>query len=445
MYSFILQTIILPVGNTLFGGSYLKYLREWSKNDRKSEEELNRIQINNLSTILKVAHKKVPHYKSLKISFSESPLETLKFFPILTKDILRNKIHNLISDDYDINKLDKNHSSGSSGQQSFTYMTKDHKFYLRALQTHWWQWSGYKIGSPILQFGISQKRTLIKKLKDIFYRCEYVKAFGLSNVELNRLANKLTNSNIQFIAGYPSVINQLTVSAKKNGLKPNVEGIVCFGDKLFKHHKKNISEVLGKDLKLIDTYGCAEGLLIACSYDTEFYYIMSPHVFIEIVDDSGKPVEDGTMGNILVTCLTNYAQPIIRYKLGDLGIMLPKTEYPKNRSLNYPLLKKVVGRETDVIRSAKGVILNVHSFTGVMEYYESIKQYKVVQNSLEEITIQYVVDTNYPFDKTTLEQIRTKLNDLTESGLIIHFEKCESIKASASGKPQIIESNLPKT
>ena len=120
---------------------------------------------------------------------------------------------------------------------------------------------------------------------------------------------------------------------------------------------------------MIDTYGCAEGLLMAIKADENYYNIMSPHVKLEIVDDNGQPVTDGEMGNVLVTCLTNKALPIIRYKLGDLAIKLPKAEYPISRELNYPLLKKVIGRETDVVKTKNGTTLNVHSFTGVLEYY----------------------------------------------------------------------------
>ena len=269
-----------------------------------------------------------------------------------------------------------------------------------------------------------------------------MKAFGLSEQELTEVSKKMTASKMSYLAGYPSVINQLALSTTANNLTPNIKGIVCFGDKLFEHHKENIKTAFGDDLRLVDTYGCAEGLLMACQYDTPYYYIMSPHVYIEIVDDEGKPVKDGEIGNVLITCLTNEAMPLIRYKLGDLAIKLPKSKYPEGRSLNYPMLQKIVGRETDVIKSKNGMILNVHSFTGVMEYYEGIKQYKVIQETLGAITIQYIVDDNFSFDPSVLTEISKKLNDLTKSDLKINFEAVSFIAPSGSGKPQIIESKV---
>lgn len=437
VYNSLLKRLILPVGDKLFGGNYLKYISDWKQYDGLSEKELKTIQEKKLKKLLDYAIKNVSFYKSLNINGS------LSSFPILTKSLLRKHTENLISKEYKIQSLDKNHSSGSTGMQSFTFMTPDHKFYLRALQTHWWTWSGYTIGDNLLQFGISQERSLIKKLKDIFYRCIYVKAFGLSETELASISDKIRSKKSVYIAGYPSVINQLAeICLKKNIHPKGVKGIICFGDKLFNHYKKNIKNAFGEGFNIIDTYGCAEGLLMASKYDLDYYYIMSPHVYIEIVNDDGILVNDGEMGHVLVTCLTNYAMPLIRYKLGDLAIKLPKEDYPKNRLLNYPLLKQVVGRETDIVKTTKGITLNVHSFTGVIEYFPEIKQYKIIQNELDAIIIEYIVDYSNDFNIEVIEKIKTKLNKLTDNCLTMTFKEVNIIKPTHSGKPQIIESNL---
>ena len=434
-YNTILKGVILPIGDAFYGGKYLNYLKLWTTFDSKTEAELNAIQKENLDAILQYAKTHVPYYKHIK---GESLLD----FPILTKTILRESKTDLVSSEFNIESLDKHHSSGSSGVQSFTYMTKDHTFYLRALQTHWWQWSGYKMGDNLLQFGISQERSYLKKLKDVFYRCTYVKAFGLSETELQNVLQKVKNKKRLFIAGYPSVINQLAKACLASKLKPDVAGVICFGDKLFDSYKATIHDAFGNHISLVDTYGCAEGLLMACKRELDAYYVMSPHVYLELVDDEGKAVEDGTMGHVLVTCLTNKAMPLIRYKLGDLAIRLPKEQYPDNRLLNYPLLQKVVGRETDIIKTTKGITLNIHSFTGVLEYYQAIKQYKIIQNNLEGIIIEYIVDRKDNLNESILDDIMVKLNALTSNCLDISFKKVDKINPTKSGKPQIIESNL---
>lgn len=434
-YNWLINCLILPVGDTILGGNYLKYIKQWRDFDTKNEAELETIQQGRLKSMLTHAIENVPYYKNITVS-------DLKSFPILTKSILRDHAQDLVSEIHDITKLDKHHSSGSSGIQSFTYMTHNHKFFLRALQTHWWTWSGYTIGDSLLQFGISQKRTFVKRIKDVFYRCTYVKAFGLSEDELKNILIKVSNKKDLVVAGYPSVVNQLAKASIRESIQPDIKSIICFGDKLFDHYQKNMISAFGKTVKIVDTYGCAEGLLMACKQDLEYYYIMSPHVFIEIVDDNGALVEDGQMGHVLVTSLTNKAMPLIRYQLGDLAIKLPRSKYPEKRLKQYPLLQKVVGRETDIVKTTNGVTLNVHSFTGVLEYYQEIKQYKIIQNNLEGIVIEYVFEEKSNFDTSILEDIKHKLNTLTHHSLDITFKNVTDIKPTQSGKPQIIESNL---
>ena len=106
------------------------------------------------------------------------------------------------------------------------------------------------------------------------------------------------------------------------------------------------------------------------------------------------------------------------------------------------MLKKVIGRETDIVKTFKGLTLNVHSFTGVFEYYQEIKQFKVIQNDLKSIIIEYIIEEKNIYDHIILSEIKTKINDLTHHCLDITFIKKQHIAPTASGKPQIIESNL---
>jgi len=441
MYSAFLKNIILPLGDFLFGGNYLKTLNRWNHFDTLSEKELLQIQNEELEKTLKYAIKHVPFYKNIQYSPGLSPVENLKNFPILTKEILRNPENQLISDKFDKTKLHKNFSSGSSGIQSFSYSTKKNVFYLQGLNYHWYGWGGFKIGDKLLQFGISPKRSLPKKLKDIFFRVQYENAFSLDDTDYYRIYQDLNRKKISYILGYPSAINQLAEFFIKNDYTFPLKSIISLGDKLFPHFEENYRKAFNHP-KVIDTYGCAEGIMLACRDDIPYYYISSPHVYVEIVNDEGNEVKDGELGHVLATCFTNDAQPFIRYKLGDLAIKLPKEKYPKNRRLNYPLLEKIVGRETDIVKTPTGKTLIVHSFTGIIEYYPDIRQYQIIQKSTDEIILKYIVDELIPLKENTLHEIRNKINRLTDHSLKISFEETDYIQNSPSGKPQIIKSLL---
>lgn len=434
MYSFFLNKILLPIGSVFFSGNYSSYLKQWKKYDEMSAENLAQIQTEKLSKILKYASEKSPYYRSLNLPSEAS----LKDFPILTKSILREKTEAIISEEFKKENLEKNHSSGSSGVQSFTYMTFDHKFYLRALQTHWWSWGGYKPGERLIQTGISPKRTFPKKLKDIFFRTTYVEAFALNGKTIEDILHQSENKNLKHLAGYPSALNEMALTAISEDKVYHFKSLISYGDKLFDQHKKNFARAFQNPI-IVNTYGCAEGLHMACKVDHPYYYIMSPHIFLEIVDDHGNPVEDGERGHILITCLTNYGMPIIRYKLGDLGIILPKEHYPKNAQFNYPLLQEITGRETDVIKAPNGKILIVHSFTGIIEFYEEIKQFKVIQIAKDKIAIEYILENNEKLSLKVEKEISEKLRSLTNNSMEISLTRVKAIPTSPSGKPQIIE------
>lgn len=434
MYSTFLNKILLPFGSLFFSGNYSRYLERWKWYDNKSAEELESIQEKNLKKILRYASDHVPYYKSLELP-EDAPLQS---FPILTKTILREESERLISQKFNKESLEVNHSSGSSGVQSYTYMSYEHKFYLRALQTHWWMWGGFQPGEYLLQTGISPKRSFAKKVKDLFFRVEYMNAFQLTPEAILRALQKAENKNPKHLAGYPSALNEMALIAiAENKIYP-FESLISFGDKLFDTYKKNFDRAF-KNPKIINTYGCAEGMLMACQVDLPYYYIMSPHVVLEIVNDEGGSVPDGQRGHILVTCLSNTAMPLIRYKLGDLGILLPKSEYPMRRRFNYPLLQEVTGRETEVIKAPNGNVLIVHSFTGILEYYEKIKQFKAIQISKTEIVIEYTTDSRAKLPLSVENEVREKLLDLVDHSMDISFSLVKNIAASPSGKPEIIE------
>lgn len=441
MYSRILRNTVLPLGDLIFGGNYLKTLKQWNEFDKLSEKELLAIQENELEKTLKYTIEKVPYYKGHQYNPSISPQENLKKFPILTKEILRNPENELVSVDFNKKNLRKNFSSGSSGVQSFSYSDKKNVFFLQGMSYHWYMWGGLQFGDSVLQFGISPNRTLPKKLKDYFFRVNYQQAFELEEDDWKRIYREIRKKKTKHVLGYPSAINQFAEFLIKNNLNHRFDSIISLGDKLFPHFEENFKVAFNKPT-IIDTYGCAEGLMIACRYDNPYYYISAPHVYVEIVDDEGNEVEDGNLGHVLVTCFTNLAQPFIRYKLGDLAIKLPRDKYPQNRKFNYPLLEKIVGRETDIVKTPNGKTLIVHSFTGIIEYFPDIKQYQIIQEKEDEIIIKYILDDLIPLKETTLAEIKEKIDRLTDASLKINFKQTDFIENSPSGKPQIIKSLL---
>lgn len=431
-----LEKLVLPIGDILNRSYFIKDLKYWRAVDRLSEDQLHNLQKENLANLLKHATTHAKHYGNVELE-GYDPYKWLSNFPILTKDDLRHNTDNLLTQNK--SKLTKVSSSGSSGISSSVYMNSKDLSSLRAGLLHWWEWSGYRMGAPLVQTGISPNRGLLKTVKDRLFRTIYINAFSHSKEQLKSLCQRLEKKKNYFLIGYASSLNVIAEYASENKYQIELRGVISLGDKLFSHYRKNIQDTFHCDVK--DTYGSAEGFLIGAEYDLEYMYILSPQTLVEILDDDNNPVEEGEMGNIIVTRLDGYAMPLIRYKIGDIGSLLPKGKYPTKRAYNYPLLQKIVGRDTDVVKTRKGQKLVVHAFTGVFEYIPEIKQFKVIQHDLDGILIEYIKTKDFT-DQVLKDVVLGLQKHLKEPTFKIQFREVKNIEPTKSGKPQIIESHL---
>ena len=440
IYNKLIENIFLPIGDFINKSSYVKQLKYWRKVDSLSEIELEKLQKKNLKSILEHTVNNVSKYSSIQLKGS-NPYQWLSNFPILTKDDIRGSSENLLSNKVNKANLISYSSSGSSGIQSTVFMNKEEQSIIRAILSHWWEWSGYKIGSPLVQTGISPNRGFLKSIKDSLFRTKYITAFSLTDKQLEVLFKDLNNTNNHYLVGYASSLNIIAAYALEHNYKVNFKAVISLGDKMFNHYKKKIEKAF--TTKVFDTYGCNEGFLIASQKDLEYKYIMSPHVYLEILDDNDMPLPDGELGHVVVTRLDGYSMPLIRYKIGDLAIKLPKEKYPENRVFKYPLLEKIIGRDTDVVFLSDNKKLTVHSFTGIFEYVPEIKQFKVIQEKLGEIVIEYIKTNG--FNNDVLLRVTKELQKyILDYNFKIHYKEVTFIAASKSGKPQIVESKLLK-
>ena len=437
MYQFFIEHFIVPLGDFINRSKFYSYLRFWRRLDGFSENELRDLQRKRLGNILRHAVKNSSAYKNISLE-GVDPYNWLKKFPILTKNNLRSRPESFLTESK--SNLKKISSSGSSGISSSVFMNSRDLASLRAGLIHWWEWYDYKMGNPIIQTGITPNRSLLKSIKDFFFRTIYISAFAHSEEQIIAILKKVNESKSEYIlAGYASSLNLIATIADRQSYNIQFKSVISLGDKLFSHYRKNIEKTF--NCKVFDTYGSAEGFLIGAQFDLEYLYILSPQTYVEILDDNDNPVPDGTLGHLVVTRLDGYAMPLIRYKLGDLGIMLPLEKYPKNRKFQYPLLQQIIGRDTDVVKTKGGKTLVVHSFTGIFEYVPEIEQFKIIQKNSNEITILYIKAEG--FCDETLSKIKNKLQSfIKEPTFQIHFEEVNEIKPTKSGKPQIIESHL---
>lgn len=435
-YNTIIEEILLPSGDFVFRSRYKKNLKYLRGLVQKDEQALANYQKNQLIKLLYHAFENSPYYGKKGLTYDTDPIKFLKTFPILTKDIIREQGQDLLTT-RQTKQLIKNQTSGSTGKQTTVFVTKAEQSVYRAAQTLWWEWAGFRLGMPMLQTGLATKRSFEKKLKDFFLRTYYLFAFGITDGQAEMSFNWAKGKSA-FLGGYASSLYVLAEKAEQLNSAIQFSSAVSWGDKLFDHYRSKIEQVF--KCKVYETYGAGEGIMIAAQKDLPWMYIMTPCVYLEIVDDEGNEVPDGQMGHVLVTSLTAFAMPLIRYKIGDLAIKLPRAEYPSKRLLQLPILQKVIGRDTDIVVTPSGKKLIVHSFTGIFEYFPQVKQFCVLQSDLNGIKINYIPGEG--FNQSIIISIKEQLMNLIDEDFDIKFELVSEIPSTASGKPQIIISKF---
>ena len=117
--------------------------------------------------------------------------------------------------------------------------------------------------------------------------------------------------------------------------------------------RKRIEKIWGTKANFY--YGSLEAGGIGAECDAHNgYHIVQGHVITEIVDpDTGKVLEPGEIGEIVVTCLLRFDTPLIRYRTQDLGYIEPD---PCQCGVTFPRLF-LRGRVVDEIK-VKGVNLS---------------------------------------------------------------------------------------
>jgi len=110
--------------------------------------------------------------------------------------------------------------------------------------------------------------------------------------------------------------------------------------------RRAIEQRIGIDA--VDIYGLSEvmgpGVANECVETKDGPTIWEDHFYPEIIDpDSGQPMPDGEIGELVFTSLTKEALPIIRYRTRDLTRLLPGTARTMRR------MEKITGRSDDMM------------------------------------------------------------------------------------------------
>ena len=181
------------------------------------------------------------------------------------------------------------------------------------------------------------------------------------------------------------------------------------------------------NVQAFDIYGLSEiigpGVAIECPCH-EGLHIFEDHFYPEIIDpETGRVLPDGQEGELVLTTLSKWAMPMIRYRTRDITALLPGA-CACGRSLRR---MRRIGRRSDDMLIIRGVNVYPSQIEAVLlEVEGTLPHYLIIltrEHGLDQIEVQVEVTAQVFSDRVgALEALAEKLADTLERVLGIRIK-----------------------
>ncbi|ABA88946.1 adenylyltransferase, putative [Syntrophotalea carbinolica DSM 2380] len=225
------------------------------------------------------------------------------------------------------------------------------------------------------------------------------------NSPLEKALARLNAFQPDFLGGYASGVGLLAQAQTEGKLDIHPKGIMCSADPLTPRISKAIKQAFGIDP--VNLYAASESIGIAaqCSAQHNMHVFDDWHC-IEVLDNNLNPTKNGEFGNLVLTNLYNYTQPLIRYQMND---ELALDERPCGCKWPFPTIKEIAGREEDFLwfQRADDNLDFIHPVVFVEFMVPGLVGMQVVQTDRNRLLIKAIISGD---EKDTITLIRNRMD-----------------------------------
>jgi phenylacetate-CoA ligase len=427
----------------------LEIMRNKLKVMRRTRAEIEEVQRLRLRELLSFCSLRNPFYRERfrQVGLNEKAdfcPEGLAQLPPLTKVELQESFARLVSEGVSRERALVNSSGGSTGDP--VNFLQDRNFVAESLATAFisdrmqgWDFGVRRAllwGSPKECGGVSSAKS---RLSAYLNNENWHDSFNMGLGEMQRFHEQLMIFQPDNILAYASSIHLFARFLKEARLRPKypLRSIISSAETLTDAMRAEVEECFS--VPVYDRYGSREVGTIAseCDQHVGLHLHMLDH-YVEVVDfETGQRVWDKP-GRVLITLLTNYAMPLIRYDIGDVGV-LTKDFCPCGRSTR--LVKKLLGRSSDFVVSPLGRLIHGEYFTHAFYGHRGIRQFQFVQETATCYLVRIIKSGE--FQPSSLEAIEHDMELVLGRSAKIRFEFVENIPPAPSGKWRFTISYVP--
>lgn len=443
MSASIIRAVIAPLWAAKEGSPYLSYLRALTTAKTSPVEAVRTDQLDRLRRLLSHAAATTNFYRERLSGVIGAPSETtweeFQQLPLLTKDDIRANRDRMICGTMPRHRLVPRKTSGSTGVSLDFFVDEESSQWKRAVTITYDRWAGWDIGEKVGAIWGNPEcyqnwRAYLRNL--LLTRHIPLDTLKMNPDTMRAYYHTLLKQQPAILFGHAHslfLFAKFLESTSLEGIKPR--GIISTCMVLHDFERTTIERVFG--CRVTNRYGCEEVSLIACECPDGNMHLNCDTLIVEFIRD-GKPVPPGEPGAIVVTDLTNYGMPFIRYKVGDVGVPSDRT---CSCGCSYPLMESLEGRVADYVVTPDGNYISGISLTeNFAMHLPGVKQMQIIQESPDFLVFRVV--KGEIFGEQTVKDMERLARERFGGLMRWDIEYVASIQSEQSGKYRFCISKL---
>jgi phenylacetate-coenzyme A ligase PaaK-like adenylate-forming protein len=441
LYQRIVRDVLTPLALWKRGDTaQLRFQREFERTQFLPPEELRRLQLERLRSLLFHAYEQCPFYRDRFERAGFAPglvrsLDDLRALPPLEKADLQEHGPDLIARNWPRADLIRNQTGGSTGAPVTFYLSGARKCSRGAATVRHNRWAGWEVGDksaviwgapcdrPADGWRCRLRNALLREPMWLDAGCLTEQRMLEFDAALHRFRPRI----IQAYARAVVLFARFLQATGRTAYRPH--SIVTSAEMLEPSDRTLLEQVFG--CPVFNRYGCREVSVVASECPAHSgLHVMAEGLYLEIETPNG-PAASGEMGAVLVTDLLNGAMPLIRYRIGDLAAWADGP-CPCGRGL--PRLERVAGRITDFLVGADGrLVSGVFLATYVVAQRPSLGQVQIRQERAGAVV--YRIRPGRDFDPNAdAEYLRNATRLHLGEGAACDWEAVDELPSELSGK-----------
>ncbi|WP_229403255.1 phenylacetate--CoA ligase family protein [Micromonospora okii] len=414
--------------------------RELRRNQFLDRQELKQLQDSAFARMVRHAYHNVPLYRR-KYDEAGVDVTTIRTvadaarLPVLEKDELIDGFpEDTLAAGYTLDELTTAITGGSSGKTlrvAYSAQTM-RKRVMTAYRIYDMMMGGYE--PHHVQTYVYTGKYPLESLPDGSYQLKHIWTLD----PLPAAREKLLASKPHMLTLYPSRLEDIrrTLSPQDvEQLRTNLIVINVKSEMSTQAQRDEWADFFG--VPVLDEYGSEEMAgTVAAQCPEKGYHIWEDIAVVEVVDERGVPLPDGQTGDLVATCLYNWAMPIIRYRQGDIAALHPEDDACScGRSMR--MLKSFEGRKNSSFTLpsgrflSSGYLLDV-GYTRLMEYGDALNSWSLVQKTRDLVAFECIPGPG--MTDAIREQIRREISEFLFNEVAVEVDLVDSLRITNRGK-----------